>query len=378
MRRPVALGVAWLLWIWGVATASAYFLSDASGARGWPPCVTQRVTPLTRWDSGWYLSIAESGYELPPSARHQNTNHAFFPLYPLLMRLVVRTVGLETSHAGNVISGVSLLVALVLFAGWVRKRWGEEGVWPALLALVAFPTSFFFGAVYSEGLFLVLALASVWAVDAKRPAASVVAGFLAGLTRISGLALAPYLFLCQLRREREAGRAGPGVWGRAAAVGAAPLAGLALFFLYLQWRFGDPFLFVRAQQSWMSAPVGVLGGAGVACSNALRDIAGGRLFLDWPARTLEGLFLVLFLGIAVALLVARRLPEAAYVGATVGLALLNGTFESAGRYVLVAFPAFAALGGICRRSSTRRLLLVGSLIAQAAYIWTFVHWYWAG
>src|SRR5664280_1426927 len=88
VRRPVALGVAWLLWIWGVATASAYFLSDASGARGWPPCVTQRVTPLTRWDSGWYLSIAESGYELPPSVRHQNTNHAFFPLYPLLMRLV--------------------------------------------------------------------------------------------------------------------------------------------------------------------------------------------------------------------------------------------------------------------------------------------------
>ena len=35
-----------------------------------------------RWDSGWFLSIAQGGYDVP------EPRTAFFPLYPLLIRIV--------------------------------------------------------------------------------------------------------------------------------------------------------------------------------------------------------------------------------------------------------------------------------------------------
>ena len=36
------------------------------------------VAPFARWDSVWYLAIAQGGYG------HQVANTAFFPLYPLI------------------------------------------------------------------------------------------------------------------------------------------------------------------------------------------------------------------------------------------------------------------------------------------------------
>jgi hypothetical protein len=56
----------------------------------------------------------------------------------------------------------------------------------------------------------------------------------------------------------------------------------------------------------------------------------------------------------------------------------SGTLESAGRYVLAAFPAFAVLAGLAHRRGLFVALLVLSAAAQAAYVWAFVHWYWTG
>ena len=42
------------------------------------------VNMWARWDSGWYLDIAEHGYSFVPG---KQSNVAFFPLYPDLIRL---------------------------------------------------------------------------------------------------------------------------------------------------------------------------------------------------------------------------------------------------------------------------------------------------
>src|SRR5436309_364460 len=39
------------------------------------------VSPLARWDSVWYLAIARHGYD------HAAARTAFYPLYPLLIRI---------------------------------------------------------------------------------------------------------------------------------------------------------------------------------------------------------------------------------------------------------------------------------------------------
>jgi hypothetical protein len=376
-RKILALGLCWLAWIWVAALVAPSVAPAKTAQRRWTCDVDRRVTPLARWDSGWYLTIAEAGYQAPPAMGEQ-TNHAFFPLYPSLMRLLVRSTGLETSRAGNLVSGVSLLGALVLFARWVRLRFGEEGVTPALLALLVFPTSFFFAAVYTEAVLLFFALAAVLALERKHPLVAFAAGFLSGLTRISCVVLAPYLALVSLRRDRELGLPLSRALPKAAFVGASPLAGFGLFCLYFRERFGDALLFVRAQHNWSDTPVTILTGPWLALRTVFEDVTTGRVLVANPARTVEGIYLVVFAVLAVLLLKRKMLAEGVLLLLTVGLVLLSGTFESAGRYVLGAFPGFVMLGALAQKPALARVALVISAAAQLAYVWAFVHWYWAG
>jgi hypothetical protein len=336
------------------------------------------VTPLARWDSGWYINLAEAGYGEPPTRVGQETNHAFFTHYPGLVRLVVRATGIETSLAGNLLSGAALLAAVVLFAGWTRRHFGESRVVAGVLVLLLFPTSFFLAAVYTEALLLALSLAAVEAFERRSPVLGAIAGFLAGTTRISGLVLAPYLALVAHRTRRDAGGSKARALGEATLAAASPVAGFGLFCLYFWRRFGDPLLFVKAQHNWSGQSKSILDGPALIWRAVVEDFSRGRLSSAAPARTFEGLYLILFLVLAAVLLSQKRRPEALYVALTVAIVLTSGTFESAGRYVLPAFPAFAALAGLEKRRHLFFSLLALSGLAQVAYVWAFVHWYWAG
>jgi hypothetical protein len=377
-RRLLLVTLAWIAGVWAVAVAADQAMPWLRGPTKWGYDLVRRVTPLARWDSGWYISIAEGGYQPPPKAFGQETNHAFFPLYPLLVRGVTRTTGIETSLAGNLISAAALLGAVLLFAEWVRSRWGEARVSPALLALLAFPTSFFFLSVYTESLMLFLVLLAVVSIDRDRPLVAVVAGYLSGLTRITGVVLAPYLALSSIAKKRREGRG----WGRALAAGLLtglpPVLGFLTFCAYFEHRFQDPFLFMRAQHNWGTVEKTALDGPRLIAKTIAKDVATGRIFHMSPARTLEGVFLLLFAFLAIRLLREKRWIESLYVFMTIGLVPFTGTLESAGRYVLPAFPAFAVLGGVAARPALFRVLVLLGFLLQAAYVAVFVNRLWAG
>ena len=60
------------------------------------------AAPFARWDSVWYLAIAQGGYD------HEATRTAFFPIYPLLLRGVGLVIG------SDLIAGVRRLAGGVL------------------------------------------------------------------------------------------------------------------------------------------------------------------------------------------------------------------------------------------------------------------------
>jgi hypothetical protein len=377
-QRVFGTGLAWLAAVWLVAGCAGSILPGLSAGTPWTFDIARRVTPLARWDSGWYVNLAEAGYGEPPERVGQETNHAFFPLYPGLMRLVVRATGIETSLAGNLVSATALFAALPLFAAWTRRHYGEARVGPAVLALLLFPTAFFFAAVYTEALLLALSLGAVEAFERRRPALGTAAGVLAGLTRVSGLVLAPYLGLVAFRARREAREPLARAVLAGAIAAASPLLGFGVFCLYFQRRFSDPLLFVKAQHNWSGQAKSILDGPSLILRGVVEDVRSGRLLGDARARTLEGIYLLVFLVLAAVLFAQRRRAEALYVALTVGIVFASGTLESAGRYVLPAFPAFAALAALTSRPDLFRSLLALSAAAQAVYVWAFVHWYWTG
>jgi Mannosyltransferase (PIG-V) len=359
-----ALRALWIfLWsrlaIWALAGATVLvFEEELNPSRGrWDsPRLHElgaAVDVWARWDSDWYLRIAESGYDWPSSTP------AFFPLYPTLVGGVGRVLDDRFLLAGLVVSLAACAAAFVLLHGLVRRRLGAADASRAVLYLALFPTSLFLGAVYGESLFLALAIGTFALAERGRPGWASVAAGLALLTRAQGVALLPALAVFAWRSERRA---------RGLALLAVPLGMFLVFPLTLEVSVGHAFAFVDAQKVWERsvAPLGPLGGLVQAIGEG--DVLGPIL-----AVTLLGL----------ALLAWRRLGAAYGLYALVALAIpmalpserLGGLY-SFPRLALAAFPCLVALAvlGRDRRLHVVVVAVLGAALAINVVRWAL--WYW--
>src|SRR5690606_6476278 len=133
-----------------------------------------------KWDSQWYVQIARDGYWFQPL---QQSNVAFFPLYPLYMRLVARFVGGNLILSGFLVSNIALLLALIyLYRLTVLELGDRPSAQRAVFYAAFFPTAFFFNAVYTESLFFLLTIATMYHARRQQWLAATVVGLLAAAT----------------------------------------------------------------------------------------------------------------------------------------------------------------------------------------------------
>ncbi len=318
-----------------------------------------------RWDSDWYLRIAEEGYAGSPSS-----TPAFFPLYPALVGLLGRLLLGHYLLAGVLVSLAAGAAAFVLLLRLGARLLGEAVALRAVFLLAVFPTSLFLGAVYSESLYLLLAVGAFLLAERGRwLGAGGVAG-LALLTRPAGLALLPALALLAWRSEDR----------RAALIRLTAALPIGAVYPVLLWIWiGEPFAFLRAQEGiWQRSlsPAGPLGGLWRGVAVLWEDPSGKELLLN--GREL-GLTLV-FLGLTV---VAWRRIGAAYgLFAALSLAIPLAVpadprpLLSLSRFGLVAFPLVLALATLAERRPARAAIVAGSaaLLALGVVQWALWRW----
>ena len=311
------------------------------------------VDVWARWDSDWFLRIAENGYSWPSSTP------AFFPLYPLLVAGLGWVLLGHHVLAGVLISLAAGAAAFVLLFRLTDLKLGEEAARRTVLFLAVAPTSLFFGAVYSESLFLLLAVACFLLAERGRFWQAGAAAGLALLTRSAGVALLPALVVLAWRA--------PNRLRALAGVALAPLL-FALYPLLLAIWIGRPLAFLDAQKVvWERrlSPAGPLGGIVAAVQH--------RELLDLGAA-----MALLALGV-----VAWRRIGAAYGLYTLTSVLMPLSFVSdkvplwsMQRFAVVVFPAFMALATLVR---TRRAVVVTVVILAAwlcVYVVRWSLWYW--
>jgi hypothetical protein len=363
------------------------------------------AAPFARWDSVWYLAIAQGGYD------HEVTRTAFFPIYPLLLRGVGLVIGSDLI-AGVLVSLVAFWVALILLYRLASLELDTERA-RATVMLVAFcPMAYFFSAVYSESLFLALSVGCILQARMGRWAWAAVLGAAGAASRNSGVMLVVpivLLFLYGPRGDRpppsgsDAGRFSG--WRRVlprypvtpalAWAGLVPL-GLAAYIGWLGLKTGNGLAPFDAQQVWFRHFAGPFGGVWtgtVAAWDGLRQLLHGPpppLYFDKaggdPMKVAgQNLLLFAFLvfgavGIVGAL---RRLPIAygAYCLAALALPISYPVtpqpLASLPRYEVVLFPIFMwAATWLERRRLTQPALasmavLLGLFTAEFA-TWRFV------
>ncbi len=210
---------------------------------GWPanPISTglgNLFTATERQDALWFLRIASEGY------RADDLSAAFFPLYPMAVRVLAWLPGVGTLASALLVSNAAFFGSLVVLYGLARLELDPDRAARAVRYLALFPTAFFLMAPYSESLFLLLVLSTFWFARRDRWGLAALTGFGAGLTRSVGLVL-------PLALAFEAIRA-TGV--RTAAVrltaATAPALGAALY-LAAWWRWtGEPLAPLEVQSFW--------------------------------------------------------------------------------------------------------------------------------
>ncbi len=147
-----------------------------------------------RFDTLWYLHIAQHGYDQAPAV-------IFYPLYP------------ATIHVGNwflpaIVAALTISTACAFFFFWGMLKIADAELSPRgrlrMLALVAaWPASFVFFAGYAESLTAALIVWAVVFARNNRWTVAAACGLLAGLARPSGVLVAiPLLILAWRSRRR--------------------------------------------------------------------------------------------------------------------------------------------------------------------------------
>lgn len=356
------------------------------------------------WDSEFYISIALHGYDDPqmralapgsdlgsatygPKGAHPtwtSLNYAFFPAYPLAMRVVawpLAPLGLDPVAravlAGVLVSLAGTLAAMVAIADLAAGAAGADGAGEgdglrAAAYLLVWPASFFMAQVYTEGLFLGLSFGALALARRERWIWAGVLAALAAWTRSTGALLVLPLGwmwlagggLSRLRQGRFMGEL-----ARLAAIGAPAAA-------YLVWRvvFGARFEFVEShffgrglfwleltRSSWRDALALVRSGEPQAQAYYLVEVWG------------------LAVGLISSLWLLRRDPALALYGLGIlGLALTSGAAQGMHRYVLSLPALFLIPARLGRQPVFDRLWMIANTLALAIFALAFSYDFWAG
>lgn len=366
-------GLAWLgpRLLFAVMTVACRGLVSTTATRGRPAGWHWLTFIWGNWDAAHYATVATAGYTQPLQA-------AFYPLFPLLIRIATPLTLGDPLLAGVVLANGFALGALVLFRTLAERELGRQGARRALLYLALFPAGLFLAAGYSESLFLLLSLACFLALGRERWLAAGALVALATLTRPVGVLLVAPLAWTAFEAWRAAG--GEGVarrdMARMLAAVALPLVALGGFAAYLAGRFGRLTAAAEAEGSgeWRRALSWPWDGPLRAASVVLRDNPGHALH-----AALDLGFTALFVALAIGAWRWLPRPYALYCWAALALILLLpmhgydwAALASNARFLLATFPLFFVLARWGERRWAHLAIVGVSALLLVLYTLTWI------
>lgn len=296
------------------------------------------IEAFSQWDGAWYLSIATDGYRWPGSLDIQS-NVVFFPLYPLLGRMVGWLIG-DAQWGLFIVSNIAFACYLYFLYQLACHDLDQPSASRAILYAAIFPISFIFSCLYSEATSFAFTIAAFYYARAGKWHLAIPLAVLTTLTRLAGLAI---LFPLAYEYFRQ-----KGLRPQALLLALIP-SGTVGFALYTWILTGNPLAFASTQKAWFRR-----------FAFPWQTLSMGFERLRWPLgqyvtaiAIVDFASIVLFL--VLSLLVFKYLP-ASYGLYCIPILLLSlsTTIDpmkapptgSIPRFLMALFPCFMALGKI--------------------------------
>ena len=332
-----------------------------------------RTFPLllsrANFDGNNYISISINGYGY--------SQQAFFPLYPSLIRYIRSWFNPSDEQRVQVSAAIGVVISMFSFVGalWfltklIKLDYSVNVSRLAIIALLLFPTSFFFTTVYNEGiLFLFLVSSFYFARTKKWWLAGALAG-LASYTKFMGIFLFPALVV--------------EMWQQGKKKNILPLllapAGLVVYMIFLHRTTGDSLAFLHSLPAYgvfRSDRIILLYQVFWRYAKMLATVHPGELiYINIVFEAVVGL---IFLITSVFAFLRQRPSYAIFNLAAYLVPTLTGSFVFLPRYVLVCFPSFILLGQFL---VSRPKLRIGYLLVSGSifvlFLALFTAGYWVG
>lgn len=368
----------WRIALFFIAFLSIYLL-PVFGARFPYADRVLEITHLPYWIWGFgnfdgvhYLRIAQDGYLAQYS-------QVFFPLFPILIRffsfIFPRIPNLDTNiftdpayfYSGIILSNAFFLGALFVFYKLINLDFKKDVSFLSIILLLVFPTSFFFGSIYTESLFLLLAISSVYLIRKGNFFWAAILISLATVTRITGVILIP-LYLVEVFQSKNRVNY---IWALI-----TPL-GILIYMYYLKLTFDDPLYFLTSQPVFGAGRSGsqIILFPQVVYRYIKIFLTTNILTLPFFNAFLEFAFTLIPLTFLIALVKKMRLSYWAFSISALLLGTLTGTFSSMPRYVLISVVFLLPYLIIQFRKYTKALIII-SAVLWVLLTMLFVRGYW--
>lgn len=328
----------------------------------------QRLFSWGNFDGVHYLTIVDQGYH---GAEYIQ---AFFPVYPILV-IIINTLINNSLLSALIVSNISFILFLYVWFRFVENRYSTKLAKLSTIVILLFPSSFFFGAIYNESLFLLLVMLSFMSAEKNKYLATAFFIALASATRVIGIFLIPAILLEIIFADFDFGKMFELLWSKSysklntlkmelrnrfkkskkqiipMSIVSTGALGLIAYMVYLNFEFGDPLYFFHVQSEFGGVRQETLVSYPQVVYRYIKILLTARPFdLKYISYVRELVVSTFGLGILLYSFKKVRISYFVFAVAAFFLPTLTGTFSSMPRYILVSFPIFIVLAGWAQKS----------------------------
>lgn len=312
---------------------------------------------FANFDGEHYLSIAKYGYQF----RGGFPQYAFFPLLPLLINLLAYLVR-DYYVSGMIITQLALWIALVYLSRWVKLL----GIKDLRLSLLLTTGSVFLASIYTEPVFIALAVLTMYFSEKKWWGRAVLTTALATATRVNGTFLAGFLFIKLLQSKKSL--------TSSLSYLLASFSGLFAYMTFLYFKTGDALAWFHSQGAWGKAT------ATSPLTTALSYFKA--VTYEFTADFVHYVVVIEVLTTAFALylfyyLLKSKLLDLSYwiyLGGNLVMPILTGSLGSMPRFFLILFPLLSVVPSLPKIGKT--MYYIFSITACLIGIVFFLRGYW--
>lgn len=342
---------------------------SGNGYLPWHSGAPSLIDASWRWDAGWYASIIREGY----SINAEQSNVAFFPLFPLL----IKTFLLVIPHAdifmiGVLISNLCFFLALLVIWKYVEFQFGQSIARRTIFLLSIFPVSFFFSTAYAESLFLLTIAMTFLFLQRGNFLSAGVTGLLTSLTRPTGIFILVAYVINAVKTMTPSWSKRLKLYSPAILI----LCGIGLYMFYLYFKFGNPLVFAQAQNDWGRTAINPF----FSLYQAIKAIVTVKSYdVAYLMNLVNTITVIGAILLSIAIWRKNR-PVASFCLLTVLTPLVFSVAAtptvSIARQVMVLFPLFIPLAQWANNRWVLLILILLFLPLNILLTILFVQWYW--